>query len=168
MQVCLNSAKVRLNSGILERRHSNWPKALGHFRAARQIDETYCEPSYWIGATLLQQGTHIKQALQVKSVYAPCYVATTALCTRIGGARLIYALSKGVEGHHLQHKLVNYSDAKSVLQHHACLTSAQCCQNAVSLSSYTWALFSTLKGWREQCCLTNNLASLPRSTPMST
>lgn len=65
MQVCLNSAKVRLNSGILERRHSNWRKALDHFRSARQIDDTYCEPSYWIGATLLQEGRHIKQALQV-------------------------------------------------------------------------------------------------------
>ena len=65
MQVCLDSAKVRLNSGILERRHSNWGKALHHFRSARQIDDTYCELSYWIGATLLQEGKHLPQALQV-------------------------------------------------------------------------------------------------------
>ena len=65
MQVCINSGKVRLNSGILERRHSKWDKALHHFRMARQIDDTYCEPDYWIGATLLQQGTNMDLGLQV-------------------------------------------------------------------------------------------------------
>lgn len=67
-QVCLNSGKVRLNSGILERRHSQWDKALHHFRKAREIDDTYCEPDYWIGATLLQQGKHIQLALAVRLV----------------------------------------------------------------------------------------------------
>ena len=61
----MNSGKVRLNSGILERRHSNWDRALQHFRMARQIDNTYCEPDYWIGATLLQQGNDLDLGLQV-------------------------------------------------------------------------------------------------------
>lgn len=68
MQVCLNSGKVRLNSGILERRHSNWDKALHHFRMARQIDDTYCEPGYWIGATLLQQGSNLQLGLMVSTM----------------------------------------------------------------------------------------------------
>lgn len=63
----MNSGKVRLNSGILERRHSRWGKALHHFRMARQIDDTYCEPDYWIGATLLQQGSNLDLALLVGS-----------------------------------------------------------------------------------------------------
>lgn len=63
----MNSGKVRLNSGILERRHSRWGKALHHFRMARQIDDTYCEPDYWIGATLLQQGNNLDLALWVGS-----------------------------------------------------------------------------------------------------
>lgn len=32
---------------------------------ARQIDNTYCEPDYWIGATLLQQGNDLDLGLQV-------------------------------------------------------------------------------------------------------
>jgi len=65
VQVCMNSGKVRLNSGILERRHSNWDEALHHFRRAREIDDTYCEPDYWIGASLLQQGKHVQLGLMV-------------------------------------------------------------------------------------------------------
>lgn len=65
VQVCMNSGKVRLNSGILERRHSNWDQALHHFRRAREIDDTYCEPDYWIGASLLQQGKHVQLGLMV-------------------------------------------------------------------------------------------------------
>lgn len=71
VQVCMNSGKVRLNSGILERRHSKWDKALQHFRMARQIDDTYCEPDYWIGATLLQQGTNLELGLLVGLTSAP-------------------------------------------------------------------------------------------------
>ena len=66
----MNSGKVRLNSGILERRHSRWGKALHHFRMARQIDDTYCEPDYWIGATLLQQGSNLDLALLVGSPFS--------------------------------------------------------------------------------------------------
>ena len=65
--MCLNSGKVRLNSGILQRRHSNWNEALHHFGMARQIDDTYCEPDYWIGATLLQQGSNIQLGLMVST-----------------------------------------------------------------------------------------------------
>ncbi len=78
----MNSGKVRLNSGILERRHSNWDQALHHFRRAREIDDTYCEPDYWIGASLLQQGKHVQLGLMVGSVGTAVllvlYHATTA------------------------------------------------------------------------------------------
>ena len=76
-QVCMNSGKVRLNSGILERRRSNWSGALHHFRMARQIDDTYCEPDYWIGATLLQQGSHLDLGVQVRHPPAPPPPETT-------------------------------------------------------------------------------------------
>ncbi|DBA82648.1 hypothetical protein WJX77_007258 [Trebouxia sp. C0004] len=79
-KVCMNSGKVRLNSGILERRHSNWDKALHHFRRAREIDDTYCEPDYWIGASLLQQGKHVQLGLMELEKALRCkYVAANAL-----------------------------------------------------------------------------------------
>jgi len=55
-QVCGNSAKVQLNSGILMRRQRRWEDALRHFLRARQIEPDYCEPAYWIGVTLAAQG----------------------------------------------------------------------------------------------------------------
>lgn len=64
-QVCWKSAKVQLNSGVLMRRHEKWEEALQHFRLARALEPSYCEPAYWIGITLLQQRTHLKLALQV-------------------------------------------------------------------------------------------------------
>ncbi|KAL0052516.1 hypothetical protein WJX82_003322 [Trebouxia sp. C0006] len=79
-KVCMNSGKVRLNSGILERRHSNWDQALHHFRRAREIDDTYCEPDYWIGASLLQQGKHVQLGLMELEKALRCkYVAANAL-----------------------------------------------------------------------------------------
>ena len=44
---------MRLNNGILERRTFNWPKAMQHFRHAAAIDPTYCEPTYWMGLTVV-------------------------------------------------------------------------------------------------------------------
>lgn len=51
LRVCPDSAKVRLNNGILARRDSDWELALEHFRRARRIEPGYCEPIYWIGIT---------------------------------------------------------------------------------------------------------------------
>ena len=64
-QVCWRSAKVQLNSGILERRRQNWPKALQHFRNARNFEPSYCEPDYWVGATMLNAGHSMDDSLKV-------------------------------------------------------------------------------------------------------
>lgn len=53
--MCGDSAKVQLNSGILERRYERWEHALQHFERARQIEPGYCEAGYWIGITLIAQ-----------------------------------------------------------------------------------------------------------------
>lgn len=55
-QVCGLSAKVQLNSGILERRYKRWDAAIKRFQLAKEIDETYCEPDYHLGATMVQAG----------------------------------------------------------------------------------------------------------------
>ena len=65
LQVCGNSAKVQLNSGILERRYQNWEAALRHFERARTIEPGYCEPDYWVGLTLVNQGKDIERGIQV-------------------------------------------------------------------------------------------------------
>jgi hypothetical protein len=52
MDACPDSAKVRLNNGILERRKFNWNKAIEHFQKASDLDPTYCEPIYWMGLTV--------------------------------------------------------------------------------------------------------------------
>ena len=54
LAVCPDSAKVRLNNGILSRRERNWEAALSHFRRAEVIEPGYCEPTYWIGLTLVR------------------------------------------------------------------------------------------------------------------
>ena len=51
LRVCPDSAKVRLNNGILARRYENWTGAIVHFRRAEEIEPGYCEPKYWIGIT---------------------------------------------------------------------------------------------------------------------
>ena len=67
LQVCPQSAKVQLNSGILDRRHSRWDAALAHFEAARRIEPGYCEPAHWIGLTLLAHSSNnITGALSVR------------------------------------------------------------------------------------------------------
>lgn len=55
-QVCWDSAKVQLNSGILERRRHDLPAAIKHFELARAIEPGYCEPGYWIGLSLVNMG----------------------------------------------------------------------------------------------------------------
>ena len=49
--VCPDSAKVRLNNGIIARRYENWMGAIAHFSRAQEIEPGYCEPTYWIGIT---------------------------------------------------------------------------------------------------------------------
>eukprot|EP00884_Botryococcus_braunii_P010950 jgi/Botrbrau1/19857/Bobra.0124s0090.2 len=79
-QVCWKSAKVQLNSGVLMRRHGKWEEALEHFRLARDLEPSYCEPTYWIGITLLQQRTHLNLALQELEEAIGCkYVMLEAL-----------------------------------------------------------------------------------------
>ncbi len=68
VQVCPGSAKVQLNNGILERRHRHWEDALRHFRRAREIEPGYCEPSYWIGITLIATGKDTGLAIQVQNL----------------------------------------------------------------------------------------------------
>ena len=43
-EVCSQSAKVQLNTGILMRRKMDMNKALEHFQAASAIEPGYCEP----------------------------------------------------------------------------------------------------------------------------
>ncbi|KAK9831331.1 hypothetical protein WJX81_003095 [Elliptochloris bilobata] len=56
-KVCPDSAKVRLNMGILERRYGRWAESLRHFERARMIEPGFCEPVYWHGLTLVNHGT---------------------------------------------------------------------------------------------------------------
>ena len=65
MQVCPKSAKVQLNLGILERRHLHWHEALQHFRRAQAIEPSYCDPTYWIGLTLINEGRDPQTGIQV-------------------------------------------------------------------------------------------------------
>ena len=51
LKVCPDSAKVRLNNGIIARRYEDWDGAVAHFRRAEQVEPGYCEPTYWIGLT---------------------------------------------------------------------------------------------------------------------
>ena len=67
-QVCWDSAKVQLNSGILERRYQNWDRALMHFEHARAVEPGYCEPDYWIGITLLAQQANTSRAILVRTL----------------------------------------------------------------------------------------------------
>eukprot|EP00803_Ostreobium_quekettii_P011106 evm.model.scf_344.3 EVM.evm.TU.scf_344.3 scf_344:28738-43688(+) len=78
-QVCLDSAKVRLNSGILERRRMNWTAALEHFNRAREIEPGYCDPKYWIGITLVNSGRVHDGARALEDALSCKYVAANAL-----------------------------------------------------------------------------------------
>ena len=54
-EVCPDSAKVQLNMGILARRRRDYPLAATRFRRARAIEPGYCEPTYWLALTALNQ-----------------------------------------------------------------------------------------------------------------
>ena len=82
--MCWDSAKVQLNSGILERRRRNWDKALLHFEHARAMEPGYCEPTYWIGATMINAGKDTDASLKVRSctaLYSHAELASVALCS---------------------------------------------------------------------------------------
>ena len=68
LQVCPDSAKVQLNSGIIERRYRHWDEALLHFERARTIEPGYCEPGYWIGVTLVNLPGQLEHAIKVDCV----------------------------------------------------------------------------------------------------
>ena len=58
---------MQLNSGILQRRYENWDAAIAHFELARSIDTTYCEPGYWVGLCLINQGMHASRGMEVRA-----------------------------------------------------------------------------------------------------
>ncbi|GMH37112.1 hypothetical protein BSKO_04985 [Bryopsis sp. KO-2023] len=78
-KVCSNSAKVRLNSGIVERRHGNWEAALDHFNTAMEIEPSYCDPIYWIGSTLVNAKKIDKAIPELKKALPCVHVARHAL-----------------------------------------------------------------------------------------
>ena len=55
-QVCGRSAKVLLNAGILASRHNAPLKAIELLEAARRVEPTFCDPGYWVGASLAALG----------------------------------------------------------------------------------------------------------------
>eukprot|EP00891_Asterochloris_glomerata_P008136 jgi/Astpho2/8136/Aster-03071 len=97
-KVCGNSAKVQLNSGILERRYQNWEAALRHFERARAIEPGYCEPDYWVGLTLVNQGRDIERGIQELERAISCkYVAFNAVSVL---QKVYEAMQHGPVGHH--------------------------------------------------------------------
>eukprot|EP00191_Tetraselmis_sp_GSL018_P022922 CAMPEP_0177626322 /NCGR_PEP_ID=MMETSP0419_2-20121207/30587_1 /TAXON_ID=582737 /ORGANISM="Tetraselmis sp., Strain GSL018" /LENGTH=187 /DNA_ID=CAMNT_0019127359 /DNA_START=42 /DNA_END=602 /DNA_ORIENTATION=+ len=78
--VCRRSAKVQLNLGILARRKFQWMRALDHFHQARTIEPTYCEPTYWYGLTLINQGQNMDRGIRELEKSIGCkYVAADAV-----------------------------------------------------------------------------------------
>ena len=69
-QVCPDSAKVQLNNGILARRTADWGAALAHFRRAKEIEPTYCEPDYWAGLSLLNANRSAPSLVHHAETYA--------------------------------------------------------------------------------------------------
>lgn len=99
--VCSRSAKVQVNLGILNRRKFNWVGALEHFRAARALEPTYCEPTYWHGLTLINQGQAMEAGVRELEVAIGCkYIATDA----VQALNTIYKVmheSNPMDGRHL-------------------------------------------------------------------
>ncbi|KAF6265952.1 hypothetical protein COO60DRAFT_771390 [Scenedesmus sp. NREL 46B-D3] len=80
-QVCPNSAKVQQNSGVLQRRYSNFTAAMKHFKRAQKIEPGYCEPSYWIALTRINQGEVLAGVAGMKASLGCKYTAAEALQT---------------------------------------------------------------------------------------
>lgn len=79
LRVCPDSAKVRLNAGILMRRRGRLDDALAHFARAEEIDPGYCEPAYWTAVTRVNLGA-LQPGLEGLRAALRCrYVAADAL-----------------------------------------------------------------------------------------
>ena len=71
-RVCPRSVKVLLNMGILRRREMRWLDAIESFSEAQAIDDSFCDPDYWLGITFLNMGSahaavkHLFAALSCK------------------------------------------------------------------------------------------------------
>lgn len=68
-----------MNSGILEKRKGNLEAALAHFYAAREIEPTYCECDYWIGATFIQAKKPHDGISKLEEALDCVYTASNAL-----------------------------------------------------------------------------------------
>eukprot|EP00879_Flechtneria_rotunda_P010231 GHRR01010697.1.p1 GENE.GHRR01010697.1~~GHRR01010697.1.p1 ORF type:complete len:543 (+),score=175.66 GHRR01010697.1:144-1631(+) len=81
LRTCPNSAKVQQNCGVLMRRYQDHDKALSHFRRAQEIEPGYCEPSYWIALTMINQGDLLRGLVAMKASLSCKYTASEALQT---------------------------------------------------------------------------------------
>eukprot|EP00775_Hariotina_reticulata_P006105 gene6105-6343_t len=81
LDVCPNSAKVQQNCGVLQRRYLNHVAALKHFRRAQAIEPGYCEPSYWIALTRINQGDLALGLAAMRNSLTCKYTAAEALQT---------------------------------------------------------------------------------------
>ena len=59
-ETCPDSAKVQLNLGILARRRREFSLAADRFRRARAIEPGFCEPTYWLAVTAVNQGRTVE------------------------------------------------------------------------------------------------------------
>jgi tetratricopeptide (TPR) repeat protein len=80
-EVCSQSAKVQLNTGILMRRKMDMNKALEHFQAASAIEPGYCEPTYWQGLTMINLGQLAPGLQKLEEALSCKYVAANSLKT---------------------------------------------------------------------------------------
>lgn len=80
-RVCPNSAKVQQNCGVLQRRYANFSGAMQHFKRAQEIEPGYCEPSYWIALTRINQGEVLPGIAAMRASLGCKYTAAEALQT---------------------------------------------------------------------------------------
>ncbi|WIA11866.1 hypothetical protein OEZ85_011952 [Tetradesmus obliquus] len=80
-RVCPNSAKVQQNCGVLQRRYANFSSAMQHFKRAQEIEPGYCEPSYWIALTRINQGEVLPGIAAMRASLGCKYTAAEALQT---------------------------------------------------------------------------------------
>jgi len=86
LDVCPDSAKVQLNTGILARRTQEWSLALKRFTRAAELEPVqYCEPSYWIGITLINSG-------DIPRGQAHLIAALDCKCTAVEAAKALHTV----------------------------------------------------------------------------
>eukprot|EP00951_Prasinocladus_malaysianus_P048819 scaffold662783_cov47-Prasinocladus_malaysianus.AAC.1 len=59
------------------RRKFSWQRALDHFQMARTIEPGYCEPDYWYGLTLINQGQHMDLGIKELEKAISCKYVTS-------------------------------------------------------------------------------------------